>query len=161
MHVPITTYSIITIRWSTKGTWSGPYFRTNVINILINKLFSISEENITQFSEIVFKRSANKSYRKNVLLVVRSGLFNKHAIRSLMHVWKIKNQRLTCKSTQRSWISLDYFFNCFNFVFKVCNQFWWIKFITFGKCVLKWLIWNEHRETQRSSIINLCFIRDI
>lgn len=75
MHVPITTYSIITIRWSTKGTWSGPYFRTNVINILINKLFSISEENITQFSEIVFKRSANKSYRKNVLLVFRLDMF--------------------------------------------------------------------------------------
>lgn len=37
----------------------GPDFRTKVIEILIIKLISVSKENITQFSKIVFKRIAN------------------------------------------------------------------------------------------------------
>lgn len=37
----------------------GPDFRTKVIEILIIKLISVSKENITQFSKIVFKQIAN------------------------------------------------------------------------------------------------------
>lgn len=98
----------------------GPDFRTKVIDILIIKLFSISKENITQFIKWFLnelRMLQETRLTSSPFRYVWMDLFNKPAIRSLMHVypcWKIR-------STERSWISLCYSFNRCRFVFKVCN----------------------------------------